>query len=254
MGGGEEKLLRFQQWYLQCIFPSPFAERGQTWCSLRRTVYDNWSDAGKPSLADIGTIVIEHNNSLEEKTLIIRHADWKNGRLDLAVNYSTFDDENPTEVMIRLQYEKDSIFLDSFKAITIVRGSLSDTLSSVEYRIPEYDYTMRVPIQLRGMKSEAQRMRDTLFRSLSPKDSEIWRKLEPTVFDFRAVDEKAFSKKVLPEWDGKRELSPQENKELLRAMSETIVTALRKKLLTFGVSENGQKAILEFVRSAFPEN
>jgi len=54
--------------------------------------------------------------------------------------------------MIRMSQNDHNFFLDSFKALTAARSQLTDKLTSVEYKIPEYTYTIDMQIRMQGMK------------------------------------------------------------------------------------------------------
>jgi len=237
---GKKSTFRVQQWDLSCLSPS---EGGKTSCSLTRTVFDNW--------AGLGTAVVQsHNHYVEDGTLLVRNADWKKGQLDLAVMLPNLGkSEEPVEVAIRLAYENDSIYLDSFKAFGIHREVFGDSVVSLEYRIPEYDYTMQVPVKVRGMKSEETRKSDELFRSLSLSDAALWRTLADSLGDL-PIDEKAAMSRVVPTWDGKRELTEEENKRLKRWLGETFLNSAKQKLTGSGISADGQRRILDFLSTS----
>jgi len=245
---GKKSTFRTQQWDLSCNSPSEFTEGGKTSCSLTRTVFDNWPGLGT-------AIVQSHNHYVEDGTLRIRNADWRNGRLDLAVILPNLGkSEEPIEVAIRLAYERDSIYLDSFKAFGIHREVFGDSVVALEYRIPEYDYTMQLPVKIRGMKSEETRKRDELFRSLSAKDAELWRQVGPALFDrLSSQDEQTVMSKVVPGWDGKRDLTEDENKRVARWVGETLINTAKQKLPGSGISPEGQKRILDFLSASLVE-
>ena len=134
---------RLQNWYLLCNYPAPaaFGGSGKTYCRLNRTVYDR--------IIPDETTVTQEFHSEQTGNLQIFDMEWKAGKLDFTIIYAEGD---RTEVMIRMSQDDRSFFLDSFKALTAARGLLSDKLTSVEYRIPEYTYTIDMPIRMRGLK------------------------------------------------------------------------------------------------------
>lgn len=213
--------------------------------ALVRTVFDR-----------LGTTHVQsHNHYVGDGTLIIRNADWKNGRLDLAVVVSNWaNDQESIEVAIRVAYERNSMYLDSFKALTVHRAAFGDPLGTLEYRIPEYDYTMQVPIHFKGMKTENTRRREEFEKSLSAADLQIWRRLGPTIFDGLgyqdAKAEELAVRRIVPNWDGKRDLTEDENRRLEQWMREILSNAAKQKLTGSGISPVGQKQILDFLSSA----
>lgn len=157
---------RRQQWDLHCSYPEPATNRPNTWCSLKRVVIDE--ELTPRSGAIIGTT--KHDSSDGTLRLII--ADWESGRLDFTIVYS---DGGTTEVMLRMKREGNIFYLDSFKATAITRGTIFLTpLTTIEYRIPKYTYTLNVPVVMRGLRSMGAKQWDEMVATLSKEDQKAW--------------------------------------------------------------------------------
>jgi hypothetical protein len=231
---GKRTTHRFQSWHLSCN-PETFGQKlpFDTWCSLERIVIDN-------DLTTKGTkLVSEHNHYIEEKTLRVTNVDWKAGRLDFDI---TFTDNNTAQAALRFKRWNDSLFLESFKAIGVTRGLFSDSLAAVEYRIPEYDYVLDVPILMRGLKDQDQKKRDEFESSLSNQDRAAWSKikgmpfLEPAVMRQYVVDYDRLDK-------GQRKITVADVRAMERAMRES----LAKWVPQIGLSPDGQGKVRGFL-------
>ncbi len=226
---------RYQTWFLDCEYPASFGKPRQTYCSLERTVMDS-------IFSELKTMVSTKKHNTEDGTLVIKEADWRKGKLSLAVVYR---DGSTTEVLILMKYEENQIFLDSFKALSVARGILTDAMTSVEYRIPEYDYTLQIPILMRGYKSATIRRREKL-KSLSKKDFEIWKKLERDPELLSGISPETV-KKALPDHESGRSFTPDEVEKLKRI----VLQGVREKLRRAGISGEGQDKILEYLPTVF---
>ncbi len=51
-------------------------------------------------------------------------------------------------------------------------------MEAIEYRIPEYTYTLDIPVRMRGLKSESDKRWEEMLQSLSQQDRAIWEQLE----------------------------------------------------------------------------
>ena len=157
---------RRQQWELHCSYPEPATNRQNTWCSLKRVVINEELTPGSGAI--IGTT--KHDSS--DGTLRLINADWERGRLDFTIVYS---DRGTTEVMLGMKREGNIFYLDSFKATAITRGTFVLTpLTTIEYRIPKYTYTLNVPVVMRGLKSTGAKEWDEMVATLSKEDQKAW--------------------------------------------------------------------------------
>jgi len=168
---------RFQLWDIRCHYP-PYSWDGQlpkeTFCSVERTILDRYGE--EMGFLYSGTIIGQRSHYAEDGTLKLTYVDWNAGKLDLQL---TLDDKNTIEVMLRLQYRDNTIYLKDFKAIGIAKGGMfSDTMEAIEYRIPEYSYTLDLSVQMKGLKSEDDKERDEMLQSLTEEDRLIWENMQ----------------------------------------------------------------------------
>jgi hypothetical protein len=188
----------YSQWTLICSSQDSATGEVKNTCNLDENKIDTRWSVSKNS----GSQITNVHKSTDDGSMTIRKIDWRNGVLDFAVHYLL--SENPLEVRIRFLREADSLYLDSFNAVQITRGVFADILTSVELRIPEYDYVVQIPLEMRGMKNELMRRRERL-ASLSPKDIEIWKRLEKSNEFFSILAQiGARRKAILPDYDGKQ--------------------------------------------------
>jgi len=204
---------------------------------VKRTILDrSGEDRG------FGTIIGYRSHYAEDGTLKLLYADWKGGKLDFQL---ILDDKTTIEVKLRLQYQNDSIYLKDFQAIGIARGRFSDTMEAIEYRIPEYTYTLDIPVQMKGLKSEDDKKRDEMLQSLTEEDRLIWEKMQSS--DFVDIDESRM-KELIPDYEeieaGRRDLSSEEVKMLGALMFENY----EKYFGAQGFSEDSLKKILDFMK------
>ncbi len=228
-----------EQWLVKCHFPSIFTKKPTTYCSLDRTKF--WL------LKDDALATSLKYESIEE-TLKLIHADWESGVLDFSIVHK---DKTTTEVKIRMIIEEKSIYLSSFQAYTIARGVFSDSLAPIEFRIPQYTYTLNVPIKMRGLRSEEEKKMDDLLSSLSQQDQKAWTdfKVEGAkkcdLFPYRKTHtEEQMIKEIIPGWEEGRELTVGE----LDLIKEYVIRDFSKCLGSSNISLDGQKNILETMR------
>ena len=139
-----------QTWMLHCHYPS---NGDHTDCSLQtQTFYHD----GKSALSSIIGNLYTYRTDYEIK---IKQADWKAGKLDFSI---VLGDRTTTEVSILMAYDKDSIYLKSFRAVNVGKKIGSDKLTVVEYKIPPYTYTVNYPIVFEGLGSEGDKHRNDL--------------------------------------------------------------------------------------------
>jgi hypothetical protein len=221
---------RYQLWHVSCSSPWTLtAEKFpfNTWCSVNRIVLDKGFAEGR--------VITGHNHYIEEGTLKLTNIDFPNGKLDFQL---TFTDMSTIDVMIRLKRWENVLFLDSFKAIGVSRGSLSDTLQAVEFRIPTYSYVMNIPVEMPGLKSTVFKEIEDFENSLAPADRQIWSRIQGKnpIFSSEVL------KQYIPDYDkigvgeGKRPLRASDIPVMEKGMRES----LAKWLPTTGMSLDGQ--------------
>jgi len=201
----------------------------------------------------LGTIIGQHSHYASDGTLKLVYVDWEAGELDLQL---TLTDNTTIEVMLRVQYQDTSIYLKDFKAIGIARGMFSDTMTAIEYRIPEYSYTLDIPVQMKGLKSEDDKKRDEMLQSLTEEDRLIWENMQTEgVSPWDTVSLMSRAKELIPDIEEidagtvRRDLSPEETKMLGALMFEEAKEFLGEQ----GFSEDGLKKILDFMERVIDE-
>ena len=243
--GGKRTTHRFQLWDLLCQYPPHplLGQPNETYCSVKRTVLDrSGEDRG------FGTIIGQHSHRTADGTLTLTHVDWNAGELDLQLPLA---DNTTIEVMLRVQHQNNSIYLKDFKAIGIARGMFSDTMEAIEYRIPEYSYTLDIPVQMKGLKSEDDRKLAEMLQSLTEKDRLTWANMQSegaSNIPSGSVDIKSKMMELIPDFEeieaGRRDLSSEEIKMLGALMFENY----EKFFGAQGFSEDGLKKILNFMK------
>ena len=232
---GEKTDHRLQTWYLSCTSPDPFStqsSRHDTWCSLERIVMDS-------GFVEDSRLISEHNHYSTDGTLTITDADWPNGRLDFTL---TFTDNNTAEVLMRFKYWDSSIFLDRFEAVAVARGILSDSLSTVRFRVPEYDYILEIPVQMQGYRTRGEKVSDDFENSLNASDREIWTNVE--ISPFGVSDAALFD--TIPNFDqvtgGERQITDAE----LTQFNDLLMGNINQGLEQSGMSQDGQEKARNF--------
>src|SRR5438093_6099051 len=134
---GKRRDERYQQWHLTCRTPP----RGQTSCELERVIYDMWSK-------DIGGVHVSFDkHSTEDGTLQLVDGRWEQGTLDFDVVMGTMT-KDVCHVAMRIEVKELLVTLKSFKAVGVGRGGLfglpDGNVVAVEYRIPDYSYTVNM--------------------------------------------------------------------------------------------------------------
>ena len=236
---------RLQNWALDCSYPDKNSGRpDKTVCFLKRTVYD------RLFTEDIGTTISEHLHSESDGNLQVRPVDWSHGKLDFTIE---FTDGNTAEVMVRWKELDDTFYMNSFKAIGVARGRFSDSMSSIEYRIPEYTYTLEMPIRFNGLKSEEDKKRLEFENSLSLGDRKIWLANVNELFEPSASDEQELAKNIPGYAElkaNKRAATAEENVLLRKALVGVVITNVRR----LGLSPEGTTKALSYVEGIFPES
>lgn len=238
--GSKKSETQRQLWHLSCEHPPYFGQGQDTHCSLERTTMLHWDQTY------FKTVITIHKHDSDDGTLEIQKADWERGILKFAIVYA---DQTKTEVDIRMRYDGNLIYLDSFKAFAIAKGLFADSeMAIIEYKIPEYSYILDVRVRMRGFKTEGQKNLEELISLLSDKDRAIWNALKADILDFPSKEEVS---QAIPDY-GNRDLTPTDWAKLVKAM----IGNLEKQLQRAGVSSDGQAKIVEvfakWFRSAVP--
>jgi hypothetical protein len=149
------------------------------------------------------------------------------------------------------------IYLDSFKAIGIARGILSDSMSFIEYKIPKYTYILNVPVEMRGLRSMDDKKWDDMIISLSKEDQTLWKKYKATSAQRCKAWEKTGDdqvlKKIIPNYETRKsglekggELTPEEKNKV----GDYFAVEFSKCLANSGISKDGQKKIVDFLKQS----
>lgn len=163
---------RRQQWTIECDY-SVAMNPPSTSCTLTRVVIDEELTPGT------GAMISTHRHYTSDGTLRLITADWEGGRLDFTIVNS---DKSTTEAMLSMKIKSTLIFLDSFKATAITRGNFFDIpLTTIEYRMPKYTYTLNVPVLMRGLRPMGDKEWDEMFATLSKQDQNAWGEFKSTV-------------------------------------------------------------------------
>jgi len=242
--GGKRTTHRFQLWDLLCNYPPDplVGQPNETYCHVERTVLNrSGEDMG------LGTYIGQYLHSTLDGSLKLTNVDWNEGELDFQL---ILVDRTTIEVKLRVGYQDTSIYLKDFKAIGIARGIVSDTMEAIEYRIPEYTYTLDIPVRMKGLKSESDKRQEEMLQSLSQQDRAIWEQLEDKTPPSSFLEGHDFDQRlrqIIPEYDaikaGERELTPEEE----RKTEGLILAEIRKWLERQGFSVEGLQKIFDFM-------
>ncbi|MBL7131289.1 MAG: hypothetical protein ISS45_07820 [Candidatus Omnitrophica bacterium] len=233
---------RYQQWLIQAANYDFSSSKDKNYCFVERIVFDKYEDQ---------TMVGCWRHSPEEGSLKIIDFDWEKGRLDFELNLI---DGSSIEVLIMLSYsEYDSICLDSFKAVGIARGNLTDSLSALEYRIPDYTYPLDVSIQMDGYRPPEQKRTDEFYDSLTNGDKKVWDNRQK-LFDDGYYDKCELAlRKHIKDYEniksGKRSPSLEEDKIIYDTYNDIFQKELRK----VGMSEDGLNKLKQLEVDEFKE-
>jgi hypothetical protein len=213
---GKKSELIFQSWYLICS-----ARVGhQVWCSLDRTLISMWGER-------YGALVSIHNHSTSDGSLKVWEFNLANWRVSFDVIYPS-GERLPVLMRLKPKIEGQSRFLavESFQAKGVVRDVLfSRSVVLQEWRLPEYSYTLNVPIILRGKKSTEAKARADMMKKLSTTDRQAYERIGSTggakCFDVWTWLEQEPLKTLLAPYNEKlKEVERQQLKEL-KEMKET---------------------------------
>ena len=183
-----------------------------------------------------------HRTATSVLTGCLTPGDKRNGgRLDFSF---TFTDDNTTDVLINMKYSNGLIYLDSFKAVSVGRSLVSASPSALEFKIPDYSYRMQVPVLMKGWKSEEDKVRDDMEKSLSTEDRNIWLSIRDNLGSIKS--DQAL-RKAIPDYDevnsGKKEFT----QEHARAMQTVILEEVSKLLEGSTMSADGKQKTMKFM-------
>lgn len=218
--GGKLSTHRRQQWVLQCDYPELVTNRPNTWCSLKRVVID------EELTPRSGAIIGAHWHYSSDGTLKLLNADWERGRLEFIIVYS---DKSTTEVMLRMKLKGNIIYLDGFKAMAIARGRLSGTITTIEYKIPQYTYALNVPVMMQGLRSMGDKEMDEMVASLSKEDQKIWEDFWANIYAKCKNLNKVFEMQLVEKSKGLELLFAE---ELTKCLPNTKISAVGQKKIT----------------------
>ena len=231
---------RKEVWSLAC----EQSKDKKTACSLERLVIDNLDQS-----MGSGAYVSTHKHGIEDENLVLKAVSLEKGILDFSF---AFTDGARAEVRIRMTNENGNLYLKEFNALTISHGALSDTMESVEYRIPKYSSTFKPAIEFRGYKSKADKELDDAISLLSPADQSVWGKKTndelAKIFDNDFL--KTQMKSKIPDYEainsGKKEPTP----EALEIMEACMNESCSNWLKSSGLSTDGQTKMLAYFKKA----
>ena len=242
---GKRVTQRYHLWTLTCdankrTGPVPS-------CDLDRVVHHDWG-----TLA--GWRAFNSNESTTNGKLKIVRADWEKGKLDFDVIHPRPDDT--THVFMDLEYKGSLIHLSSFRATSTFRGRLTGDVFTIDLKIPQYTYTLNLPIEMRGLKGRSAKLWDEMITTLSPQDRAAWERIKrqgkgpaPTDDDFRASTE---VQGLIARGEG---LPPEELEKVAGEFKrrfaglavETMVARFRTRLAESDMSAAGRERVLEFL-------
>lgn len=237
---GKRSESRYQQWDLSCQTPPS----GQTSCRLERVIFTLWSKTMG------GTSAAHDTHSTDDGTLRLIDGRWRNGSLDFDVVTTSWA-KDVVHVAMRFEIKDPLVTLESFKAVGVGRSLFSGELSTIEYRVPDYTYTVSVPITLEGVKSETDKRYDEMLNGLSVDDRRAWDHLR----DGRCVDfGKAFERQILEQLPANlrnkaktakkdSDLTPEEKARLKAASLAAAKQYIDRCLREAGMSEAGRARV-----------
>ena len=237
--GGKKSNFRHELWRLDCYNPTPPKMKNwfDTRCNLERTVIDYSEKYDRTAYIGI------HEHSVRRGNLKLDNVDWEEGKLDLKIQIQA---TIWTDVMIRLSYSDNYIYLKSLRAVGTVNGMMKDNIYMIENRIPEYTYRINVPIEIRGFKPESQKEKDEFLKSLSLADREVFSRMGK-ISEPRLNKDKI--REVLPHYDEiineGRDFTATEDSLLVRTFWEVV----EKRINTSQLSDDGRRKVLERMRS-----
>lgn len=241
---------RRQQWWLTCNYPEPIGKRPETWCSLDRVVID------QPLPPSPGSMIGAHKHFTSDGTLRIVRADWPSGILDFTI---VLQDRSNIEVMARMNIRDNLIILDSFKATSIARGLWSGKMSTIDFKIPKYSYTLSTPIELRGIRTADDKEWDEMLATLSKQDQHLWQEFRANKLSGCITTTNKSNDEVLratiPNYETRKveiekghAITADEKSRISQKISLLFVDNVEKCLANSGISPSGKKKIIAVFR------
>ena len=220
-------------------------------CDLERVVHHDWGDLG-------GWRAFRANESTTNGKLKIVRADWEEGKLDFDVIHPRPDDT--THVFMDLEYKGSLIYMSSFRATSTFRGRLTGDVFTVDLKIPQYTYTLNLPIEMRGLQGRGAKLWDEMITTLSPEDRAAWERIRREgrkAYDLD-FDDLLRRKPELQDLIARTESLPpegQENvaREIKRRLVGLAVEHFEPRLLESGMSGAGRERVLEFLSEQLPK-
>jgi hypothetical protein len=244
---GKKAAFRHQIWAFRCSVRRALPTTPN--CTVERLVIDDWGQFS-------GVLVRMHTHQPSENNIRINRLDWDIGVLDITLQ---FYDGETAEVSVRFERKGNLYYLRSFKGVSVHRSGVGDDLSTIEYRIPKYTYTLNVPLEMKGLSDAGLEKWDALFESLIEADKNAWKRLQANARSasaeawMRIVRQKM--KQRFPGIDidavdkGTRELSKEEKAAMDSMVKETFEYYLVSQIERSSLSPQAKKRIGAHIRS-----
>lgn len=188
---GKKSERLFQLWHLTC----EGAVR-QTSCTLERIQI---VIMGEP----VANWVDIYRHSTSEGNLLLRWIDRAKWELSFDVIFGGGERMPVLIELVPSSSPASFLYVKSFQAKTVVRNVLAKGMVSQEWRIPDYSYTLSVPLALRGKKSADQKAGDDLMKRLSAADRQVFKAALDGCSDFEAWFKEGPMRAVLQEIERK---------------------------------------------------
>lgn len=238
----------WDRWSITCREPSAGGPR--VYCNITILKIINWGRSGPTvTSADYSTV---------DDSLAVLRADWSAGALDLRMQYPFGDRE---DIELRFDYDGNTIYLKSLRGLQIVRSSSQDDrLVNVEHRLAPYTKTLNVPLEMRGLKSAGSRRWHAWLSSLTEDDRSAWRELSarrasiPEASNEIETRVRALVKDYDAVSEGKREMTPEEDRAINRIVREVSIRNLQQFFAASKLSTDAQRRALEIVRTTMEDD
>jgi hypothetical protein len=238
---GSKRSIQNQRWTVNCRFPD-YQGKLKTYCSVQVLSIYPWADRDSlPSVDEYSTV---------DGNLEITDINWEKGQLD-------FDMLDPNKDRIHVfitlgtREKTDQIFLESFKASITVRQVPSGEVTTYEFKVPDYTYTLQLPLEMRGMATQGEKQWDDMIKTLSKEDQLAWAKLKAKGPEglkmFGAEFQKSRDRQFEQLKARTSNPTPAEDKRLAEAMIELYRQEYGRAFSNSGISKDGQKVIVEFL-------
>lgn len=203
----------FESWHLTC------GEEGrQLWCALERRVF-------LLSAKAVGTVVMVRRHLTSDGSVMVRRLDWAKGivSFDVIEPPSTVGTAMPVVMHLKPMFAGRSLLrVVSFQATRIAYKPSAAGLVSEEWRLPEYSYTLNVPIALRGRKSTDEKAREDFMKRLNAADRQVFeRPSSGECFDVEAWSKQEPLKTLFASYDKKFKQIEREQLKALKKFEET---------------------------------